>query len=977
MSRCIAVLFWALLSLLSSEPAHAFIDPPWVEPASPHSGDAVSLNIHLGICDAIFDTAGYPQITRQGNAIRILLNGAHYDEGSELCTFGVGTVAYSIGSYESGDYTLQVDLRYDHVPIGPEVMTIGVVAFSVVPREAAPAQVPLDKVGILLIFALAALGIWTLRGAQLRRASVVVSLLLACCGAEAANRNVVVLLKTGSGVPTPTQVMTWANASPRIGPPPLSAFSTKAPQGGQFLIPDRATGDFLAWLQSNPNSVRYKLEYSMIMTYATALDIPAALTSLHSDPNVAEAYEPISMDFSSMELQDFGIEPEVPPGGGQYGWADLNLAEAWEIAGGYGFVAMIDMGLDVDHPALAQFAGSTYIGGNFMKSASVDVGLTGQPAQTGFDPTDVDEGKSQWIDAGTCTPTRALLPPDRLGHGTHATGLLAANQDAALGVQGTCRHCGIAMWKSSYLTCVSQFAEVDPIFNSLASQRAEAQAVDNGAQLLNMSFGGAVNTYNYCGTNRNHAECLVLAYALSRETAMVSSSGNERLEINFPAMDSRVISAGGFQQDLALWDDSPGGTSNCPPAPGHQECGSNYSLWHGSAYFSHQELLGSAKSVLSTTYPNTTWVDYAECGDGYGTPMGDGIGWCTGTSMSAPQISGVVMLLRSINPLLTTSVPEPAVGAKQGLRSVLAQTASQAQAALPWDPRVGYGIPDAAAAAAKLIGKVAGARVKNRATPLFRLYNSFTKDFAETTSVESALSLMITQVHNYIEPSTGLGAEALVPGFTFPYDPDDPASPDDAYESAPAAPRAAIYVMTTEFEPRSEWPALTPIYLMEKPKTGGHDYLLATPTDMQTIHATGYNLLAIQGYIYQPCMPEPACVPPGAERIYRACSSTNGDCATFLEHEGSAFISGGYPMAKWSLLGYAYSSTDTDSDGLPDGFEYVVGTSPTRPDSDGDGTNDAVEFPLSGLPVSDPCAGGTGALYCPADVIFKNAFDPI
>jgi len=74
------------------------------------------------------------------------------------------------------------------------------------------------------------------------------------------------------------------------------------------------------------------------------------------------------------------------------------------------------------------------------------------------------------------------------------------------------------------------------------------------------------------------------------------------------------------------------------------------------------------------------------------------------------------------------------------------------------------------------------------------------------------------------------------------------------------------------------------------------------------------------------------------------------------------------PAGSSTLLGYAYpAGVDTDSDGLPDGFEYVVGTDPTRADSDGDGSThkDGDEFPMTGVPVGDPCFGGTyGATYC-------------
>src|SRR5258705_9197477 len=104
--------------------------------------------------------------------------------------------------------------------------------------------------------------------------------------------------------------------------------------------------------------------------------------------------------------------------------------------------------------------------------------------------------------------------------------------------------------------------------------------------------------------------------------------------------------------------------------------------------------------------------------------------------------------------------PNPPVGIVPGLRSVLAQTASQSSIGQPWSARVGYGVPDVAAAARRMLGKVAGATIRNRATPLFRLYSTYAKDFAETTSPQTALSLMIAQGHQYVQPAAGLGAPA-------------------------------------------------------------------------------------------------------------------------------------------------------------------------------------------------------------------------
>lgn len=289
-----------------------------------------------------------------------------------------------------------------------------------------------------------------------------------------------------------------------------------------------------------------------------------------------------------------------------------------------------------------------------------------------------------------------------------------------------------------------------------------------------------------------------------------------------------------------------------------------------------------------------------------------------------------------------------------------------------------------------MLGKVAGATVRNRATPLFRLRTNTAKDYAETTSPQYALSLMTTQVHNYMQPATGIGAQSAVPGYTFPYDPENKADVYDTWEFPHATPLAAIYVLATEYKPRPEYPDLIPLYLMAKDKSGGRDHLLATPATMAILHNAGnYKLWTMQGYIYQPCTPESACIPPLAQKLWRKCKTADNDCATFLESERSAFEAAGYtavqPSGSNALLGYGYPATDADppsevglppGDGLPDALEVVVGTRTDAADSDNDGLSDATEFPLAGVAASDPCLGGTlGAALCPGDHIFENGFD--
>ena len=259
------------------------------------------------------------------------------------------------------------------------------------------------------------------------------------------------------------------------------------------------------------------------MVTMTTADVAAALIALQSDPYVSMAVEPPPVQPSSVELLNFGIDPDTLPPGGQYGRTDLNIDAAWQLAGGYALIAQIDTGLYTARPALTQFSnpGGMYLGGNFIPAASLDIGLTG--IYPNADSPNVDEERVEPV-----PPPCAVVPSVNAGHGTHVAGLIVANGGSGQGVQGTCKHCGIAMWRAGYSECVNTTPpQVEMGFNSNASDRGQAQAIDTGAQVLNLSFGASseyVGT-TYCIAYVNTASCLDLSYAKSRDVAPVASSG--------------------------------------------------------------------------------------------------------------------------------------------------------------------------------------------------------------------------------------------------------------------------------------------------------------------------------------------------------------------------------------------------------------------------------------------------------------------
>ena len=153
-----------------------------------------------------------------------------------------------------------------------------------------------------------------------------------------------VLLSNAPGAPTPSQVVNYYNFSPRApSGPPLQGLMVENPQQTYFLMPTRASGDFLTYLQANPDSVRAKLERYVIVSYLPSASLSNALSALRSDPIVEAAFSAAPAKFSSAQLLG---STDGQPGlasstsGIQYGRDDLNVDAAWKLAGGYALIGM-------------------------------------------------------------------------------------------------------------------------------------------------------------------------------------------------------------------------------------------------------------------------------------------------------------------------------------------------------------------------------------------------------------------------------------------------------------------------------------------------------------------------------------------------------------------------------------------------------------------------------------------------------------
>lgn len=431
-------------------------------------------------------------------------------------------------------------------------------------------------------------------------------------GQKPESRELIVLLAAGPDVPTAEEVL--ADSQQGRGLP--GGLGMGSPNKVRFGIVHRSRGEAQRRLRQNPDSPAALLERYIVLSYPAPANLEAIERALEAHPWVLSVEEntPIPV---SVGAEDPLYKPVFGhPTQYQWGLHTLNFPQAWDLIKGHAYVALVDTGLQVNHPDLRAFQTSgsttTFEGGNFRPHLSWDF-VDGD--------ADVDE----------------LDPlPSSAGHGMHTSGIIAATPNNYTGGTGGCWHCSLLMSKYNQLP--------DSLANGIL------WSVRHGAQVLNMSLGGS---------SSHDIVMNALAVAEQRDVAMFASSGNDKENIDFPASDSRVIAVGGTEPDGSFW------VEEICPRPGYSgttECGSNYTLSPGTKM---QELVAPAKQILSTVYTGRDHIPNV-CGDN--TDSNAGYGLCTGTSMSAPYVSALAGLLRSANPLLS----------KGDVRSLLIDNADRA-----------------------------------------------------------------------------------------------------------------------------------------------------------------------------------------------------------------------------------------------------------------------------------------------------------
>jgi len=154
MYRFSATVVLALACLLAVGTAHAYINTPFITPASPHAGETLYVSVDSGVCDAIVAEPGYPQVTVNGSIVRVVLLALRYTD-IELCNLPSGVGTLPIGALLAGTYQITVDVFYYDLFGNPHNDTIGVLPLVVQAAAAAPIGAPaMTTTGLALLVAL-------------------------------------------------------------------------------------------------------------------------------------------------------------------------------------------------------------------------------------------------------------------------------------------------------------------------------------------------------------------------------------------------------------------------------------------------------------------------------------------------------------------------------------------------------------------------------------------------------------------------------------------------------------------------------------------------------------------------------------------------------------------------------------------------------------------------------------------------------
>ncbi len=265
---------------------------------------------------------------------------------------------------------------------------------------------------------------------------------------------------------------------------------------------------------------------------------------------------------------------------------DIDAPEAWDIETGISdvIIAIIDSGVDYNHIDLAD---NIWINTDEIIDGTDTDGNGYVDDIRGYDFVD----NAYQVHPDEDGEDRDNDPIDFHGHGTHCAGITAAVGNNSEGIAGV-------SWNSKIMCirCGYKSSEGGGLLNLESVALGVSYAVDNGADVISMSFGGP-------SASALQEDVIKMAY--DRGVVLVASAGNENInKKSYPAAFDEVIAVAATNKD----DD--------------RAFFSNYGDWVDVA----------APGVdICSTFINNSYVNYS------------------GTSMAGPHVAGLAALIKSKN----------------------------------------------------------------------------------------------------------------------------------------------------------------------------------------------------------------------------------------------------------------------------------------------------------------------------------------
>jgi hypothetical protein len=216
---------------------------------------------------------------------------------------------------------------------------------------------------------------------------------------------------------------------------------------------------------------------------------------------------------------------------------------------------------------------------------------------------------------------------DQQGHGTFVAGLIAAAADNAQGIAG--------MAPSADLL-VAKVVDADGTIDIASEARAIQWAVNQGAQVINMSLGGVRDPRDPDNDTFSPLEAAAIGYAKRRGVVVVAAVGNGDASprqpwpyATYPAALPHVLGVSAIGRD--------GGS---PPFSNRDRI--------------YNDIAAPGQGLLST-FPRPLTAPFRECAEqGYSSCGPDEWRRGEGTSFAAPQVSAAAAILLAVRPTLSS-----------------------------------------------------------------------------------------------------------------------------------------------------------------------------------------------------------------------------------------------------------------------------------------------------------------------------------